>query len=80
VSGFEPLTCRLQEVWPGALSALPAQIARLIAQLATDELGLFGRPFHEPFHATVLGRTAHLGTRPAGLAAVPGGTSRRPFL
>jgi hypothetical protein len=50
VSGFEPLTCRLQEVRHGAMRALPAQIAQPIALLAPAELGLSGRPFHDPFH------------------------------
>ena len=47
-----PLTCRLQEVRPGASQALAAQIARVIALLTLAGLGLLGPPFHEPFHAT----------------------------
>jgi hypothetical protein len=51
VSGFEPLTCRLQEAWPNATCALPAQMTRVIARIAPVALGLSGRTFHEPFHA-----------------------------
>jgi hypothetical protein len=51
VSGFEPLTCRLQEVRPRALSALAARMARVIALEALATLGLSGASFHEPFHA-----------------------------
>ena len=52
VSGFEPLTCRLQEVRPHAPSVLTAQIARIIALMALAVLGLSGESFHEPFHAS----------------------------
>ncbi len=51
VSGFEPLTCRLQEVRPGAPRALAAQIGRTMTLLPLAELELSGAPFHEPFHA-----------------------------
>jgi hypothetical protein len=51
VSGFEPLTCRLQEDRPGAPRAPTALIARLMALLVLAELELSGRPFHDPFHA-----------------------------
>ena len=51
VSGFEPLTCRLQEVRPHAPRALAAPMARVIALTAPTALGLFGGTFHEPFHA-----------------------------
>jgi hypothetical protein len=50
VTRIELVTCRLQEVWPGAPLALAAQIARHIALLTLAELGLSGPPFHEPFH------------------------------
>ena len=33
------------------MRALAAQIARPIALLTPAELGLSGRPFHDPFHA-----------------------------
>jgi len=51
VSGIEPLTCRLQEVWLRAAHALAAQMAREIARTALVALGLSGASFHEPFHA-----------------------------
>ena len=51
VSGFEPLTCRLQEVRPRAPSTLAAAMARVIALMALAALGLSGATFHEPFHA-----------------------------
>ena len=51
VSGFEPLTCRLQEVRPGAQRALAAPMAHVIALTAPAVLGLSSAPFHEPFHA-----------------------------
>jgi hypothetical protein len=51
VSGFEPLTCRLQEVRPRAPSALAAAMARAIALTAHAALGLSDAPFHESFHA-----------------------------
>lgn len=44
-------TNRLQEVRPRALSALAARTARVITLTAPTALGLFGAPFHEPFHA-----------------------------
>src|SRR5271155_1473975 len=56
VSGFEPLTCRLQEVRPSARHALAAQITRIIALTALTTLGLSGTPVHEPVH----GRGAHV--------------------
>jgi hypothetical protein len=51
VSGFEPLTCRLQEVRPRAPSALAARMARVIALMTPAALGLSDATFHEPFHA-----------------------------
>ena len=51
VSGFEPLTCRLQEVRPRALCALAARMARVMALMAPAALGLSGAPVHEPVHA-----------------------------
>ena len=51
VSGFEPLTCRLQEVRPLAPSALAVPMTRVIALIAPVALGLSRRTFHEPFHA-----------------------------
>ena len=51
VSGFEPLTCRLQEVRPSAPCALPAQIAQLGARMALLTLDFSGGPFHDAFHA-----------------------------
>ena len=58
VSGFEPLTCRLQEVWPTAPRALAAQIAQPGAGMALFTLDFSGWPFHAPFHATGLVETA----------------------
>jgi len=51
VSGFESLTCRLQEGRPRATYALAAPIAHVIALTAPAALGLSGTTFHEPFHA-----------------------------
>jgi len=51
VSGFEPLTCRLQEVCSQAAHALAAPMAQSIALMAPTALGLFGASSHEPFHA-----------------------------
>jgi hypothetical protein len=50
VSGFEPLTCRLQEVRPPAPRTLAAQMTRVIALMAFAALGLSGTPVHEPVH------------------------------
>jgi len=50
VSGFEPLACRLQEVRPPAPCPLAAPMAQIFALMALASLGLFGGPFHEPFH------------------------------
>ena len=51
VSGFEPLTCRLQEVCSQAAHALAAPMAQSIALMAPTALGLFGASSHESFHA-----------------------------
>jgi hypothetical protein len=51
VSGFEPLTCRLQEVRPSAPRALPAPIAQPGARMALSSLDFSGWTFHDPFHA-----------------------------
>ena len=51
MSGFEPLTCRLQEVCSQAAHALAAPMAQVIALTAPAALGLFGASSHEPFHA-----------------------------
>ena len=48
MSGFEPLTCRLQEVRPDARCALAAPMTQLIALTAPTALGLLGAPVHEP--------------------------------
>jgi hypothetical protein len=50
VSGFEPLTCRLQEVRPYAACTLAALMARVIALIALVGLELSGAPVHEPVH------------------------------
>jgi deoxyribonuclease V len=50
VSGFEPLTCRLQEVRPAAACARAAPMARVIALTAPIALGLPAAPVHEPVH------------------------------
>jgi hypothetical protein len=51
VSGFEPLTCRLQVVRPRAPNALAATMARATALMALVALGLSDASFHETFHA-----------------------------
>jgi hypothetical protein len=51
VSGFEPLTCRLQEVCSQAAHALAAPMTQAIALTAPAALGLFCASSHEPFHA-----------------------------
>jgi hypothetical protein len=40
--GIEPMTYALREAWPGALGALPAPIARIIALTAPTTVGLSG--------------------------------------
>jgi hypothetical protein len=50
-SGQEPLTCRLQEVWPDAAGPLAAQIAREFAQQALAVPVILAWPCHEPCHA-----------------------------
>jgi len=50
VSGFEPLTCRLQEVRPYATCTLAALMAQVIALMALVGLELPGAPVHEPVH------------------------------
>ena len=50
VSGIEPLTCRLQEAWPNATCALPAQMTQVIALMATAALGFLEASSHEPSH------------------------------
>ena len=51
VGGFEPPTCRLQEIRPRTPSALAAPMARVIAPTALAALGLSSAAFHETFHA-----------------------------
>jgi len=50
VSGFEPLACRLQEVWPSARSARPARIPQTGAAMTLISPGSTTRPVHEPVH------------------------------
>jgi len=50
VSGFEPLTCRLQAGWPVAPSVLAAQTGRPCALRAPDCPGYPGCSFHDSFH------------------------------
>src|SRR5689334_3505220 len=47
VSGFEPLTCRLQEIRPRPPCALAARMARVIALTAPTALELFCASSHE---------------------------------
>jgi hypothetical protein len=51
VSGFEPLTCRLQELRPHAPYALAAPMTHVIALTALAALGLSRASSHEPSHA-----------------------------
>ena len=51
MSGFEPLTCRLQEVRPGALCVLAAPMTQGVALTAPAALGLPAASVHEPVHA-----------------------------
>ena len=51
VSGFEPLTCRLQEACSRALGPLPAPMPHENAPAAPKTLGFPAPPFHDPFHA-----------------------------
>ena len=51
--GSDSITCRLQEVWPRAPSALAAPMPQVIALMAPAALGLSGATFHEPFHADI---------------------------
>ena len=49
--GIEPMTYALRVTRSLPMDALAALIARVIALMALDALGLSGDPFHEPFHA-----------------------------
>jgi hypothetical protein len=51
VSGFEPLTCRLQEVRFVAICALTALMPHVIALMALAELGFSGGSSHDSSHA-----------------------------
>jgi hypothetical protein len=51
VSGFEPLTCRLQEAGFTAPCALPALTQQRRDQNALNALAVAVPSFHEPFHA-----------------------------
>ena len=51
VSGFEPLTCRLQEACSRALCPLPAPMPHESATAAPITRGFPDGPFHDPFHA-----------------------------
>jgi hypothetical protein len=57
VSGFEPLTCRLQEACSRAMGPLPAPMPHESATTATETLGFPGDPFHDPFQAAGLSAT-----------------------
>jgi hypothetical protein len=74
VSGFEPLTCRLQEVRSQAAHALAAPMAQAIALTAPAALGLSSASSHEPFHADGGERsravTERSGQKPPQLAMV----------
>jgi hypothetical protein len=75
VSGFEPLTCRLQEVRLRAPCALAAPMARDIAPTALTALGLSGDPVHArgpaPHHpATVRNVTLGTASTPASQAVM----------
>jgi hypothetical protein len=54
VSGFEPLTVRLQEACCKASSPLPAPMPHESAAAAPKTQGFPGDPFHDPFHAAEL--------------------------
>ena len=54
VSGFEPLTCRLQEACPGAIRPLPAPMPYESALAAPKTRVFPGDPFHDPFHVAAL--------------------------
>jgi hypothetical protein len=58
VSGFEPLTVRLQEVRLQALGPLPAPMPHKSAITAPKTLGFLALPFHDPFHECRLEQTA----------------------
>jgi hypothetical protein len=47
----DDITCRSQEVRPRSRCTLAAPMARIIALMALDALGLSGAPVHEPVHA-----------------------------
>jgi hypothetical protein len=51
VSGFEPLTCRLQEARFVAMYTLTALMAQVIALMALVELGFSGGSSHDSSHA-----------------------------
>jgi hypothetical protein len=72
VSGFEPLTVRLQEAWPGAFRSLPARMPHKSAIAAPKTRGFPGDPFHDPFHGAVdcLGRSPTCGLTSATVGPV----------
>jgi hypothetical protein len=76
VSGFEPLTCRLQKACSIAASPLAAPFAQLIALMGLISLGFSGGPFHEPFHAggAVLPLCVRLGQKNRQAGRQAGGT------
>ena len=61
VSGFEPLTVRLQEACSIALGPLPAPMPHESATTAHKTLGFSAAPFHDPFHACPLAQVDGLG-------------------
>jgi hypothetical protein len=53
VSGFEPLTVRLQEACSRASCPLPAPMPHESATAALKTVRFPGGPFHDPFHAAI---------------------------
>jgi hypothetical protein len=74
------MTYALREARDLAASALPAQIARLIAPTALAALGLSGDPFHEPFHARCAGARQPSTARSLAEGSVPTRAEIRPVL
>ena len=71
VSGFEPLTCRLQEACSRALGPLPAPMPHGSAAAAPNTRAFPGDPFHDPFHGVGLTATNRAAATP--FASVQGG-------
>jgi hypothetical protein len=54
VSGFEPLTCRLQEACSPSLESATCTDATRECHYCPQDAEIFRFPFHDPFHGCLL--------------------------